>query len=333
MQDVEENGNILISIIIPTYNRAGFLERCVDSLLVQIQDDVQIIIVDDGSNDDTHEILSRYKNNEHITVAYRQHGGVSKARNHGLAIAAGKYVSFVDSDDYVGDGYISTLLDAAEAGSDMAVFDSRYKSDVKGIMQEDVVGIDVRGELPAQRMYPILLGQGLNSVSGKLFRNRILRKYEVRFDESMVISEDFMFVMDSLEHCETVNIYGKIPYYYDYNPNGTGKVKTQHLVDLIKSYNRMCRFIEEKHVILEEPIWNMQLVHSRILWHACSIVVGLCNSGNFLMEQSESLINSRLYQDVTAERYDKLKYEVMKKLMRGQHWRILCLLFKMKGIG
>lgn len=332
MQEFKGNGNLLLSIIIPTYNRARVLERCVDSLLVQIRNEVEIIIVDDGSNDNTREILCKYENNEYMTIAYIQHGGVSKARNYGLAIAAGKYVSFMDSDDYAGDGYISILLNAAEADSDMALFDCWYKSDAKGIVREEAVGIHVRGEQPAEKLYPVLLGQGLNSACGKLFKNRILRKHEIRFDESMVISEDFMFVLDNFRQCKTVNIGDKISYYYEYSPDGTGRVRAQHLVDLIKSYNRICRFTEEEHVIFEEPVWNLQLVRSRILGHACSIVVGLYNSGKFSKDQSEVLVNSTLYQDVTNEAYDNLKYQVMRGLMRGQHWQILSLLFKMKGI-
>ena len=85
-------------------------------------------------------------------------------------------------------------------------------------------------------------------------------------------------------------------------------------------------------IFFEEPVWNLQLVRSRILGHACSIVVGLYNSGKFSKDQSEVLVNSTLYQDVTNEAYDNLKYQVMRGLMRGQHWQILSLLFKMKGI-
>ena len=331
MQDFEKKWNLLLSIIIPVYNREGTLKRCVDSLLKQINDNVEIVLVDDGSDDNTHQILAEYENDKHITVAYREHGGVSRARNYGLSIAGGKYVTFVDSDDFVGAGYIRTLLEAAD-GSDLAAFDCWYKIDAKGTVTEEAKRIPVRGRQPAERMYPFLVGQGLNSACGKVFKNEIVRKYGVQFDESMKISEDFIFVMDYLEQCKTVNMCDKITYYYKHNPNGTWRVKPQHMEDLIKAYNKICRFIEIKKVTFEDPVWNLQLVHSRILRHVCSIIVGLHNSGDFTKAKSERLVNSRLYQDVTNEKYDKLKYKLMKELMKGQNWIFLCLVFRLKGI-
>lgn len=332
MQDFEGKRNIKVSIIIPVYNREGTLERCVDSLLRQITDEVEIILVDDGSNDNTYKILEEYRNDEYITIAYRKHGGVSSARNYGLAIAAGEYISFVDSDDFVGDGYIDILLEAAKDSSDLAAFDCWYRIDAKGKVWEDTTGIMLRGEQPAERMYPFLLAQVLNNVWGKLFKNVIVRKYEVQFDETMVISEDFMFVKDYLGWCKTVSIYDRIPYYYEHNPNGTCRVKPQYIRDWNKMYNAICGFMEKKQVILDDPIWNLQLVRSRFLRYECSIIVGLYNSGNFSKEEDERLMHSRLYQDVTGEKYAGFRYRLMKELIRRRHWRILSILFKIRRV-
>ena len=90
--------------------------------------------------------------------------------------------------------------------------------------------------------------------------------------------------------------------------------------------------MEIKHVIFEDSVWNLQLVYNRILRHLCSLIVGLYNGANFTEKESERLVDSRLYRDVTNEKYDKLKYRIMKELVRRQNWKVLSFVFRMKGI-
>ncbi len=88
-----------VSIIIPTFNRAGFICRAVDSVLKQSFEDLELIVVDDGSRDDTRRIISRY-NDKRLVYIYQENRGVSAARNTGLAAAKGRYVALLDSDDF-----------------------------------------------------------------------------------------------------------------------------------------------------------------------------------------------------------------------------------------
>ena len=156
-------GNFLnLSIVIPVYNGEKTLERCINSFLVQIKEDMEIILVDDGSTDRTRQILEKYRGNNQIVVRYKEHGGVSKARNEGINAALGRYISFADSDDFVGEGYIDTLLDAIKTDCDIVVFDSWYKIDMHGNVYDETMGIDIRGEYPSERMYPYLLEQKMN---------------------------------------------------------------------------------------------------------------------------------------------------------------------------
>ena len=87
----------LVSVVIPTFNRAHVLEKCIDSVLNQSYTNFEIILVDDGSTDNTKNVIARYK--DRITVIYQKNSGVSKARNVGVAKAKGKYIAFLDSDD------------------------------------------------------------------------------------------------------------------------------------------------------------------------------------------------------------------------------------------
>ena len=92
-----------VSVIVPVYNTENFLERCLNSLVNQTLNDMEIIVVNDGSTDASQEIIDRFANDfPNIIRAYRKkNGGLSSARNYGLDKATGEYIGFIDSDDYV----------------------------------------------------------------------------------------------------------------------------------------------------------------------------------------------------------------------------------------
>ena len=92
----------LVSVIIPAYNIERYISRCLDSIMAQTYNNLEIIVIDDGSKDQTAEILDDYqKRDSRIIVVHKENGGVSSARNNGLDIATGDYISFVDGDDLI----------------------------------------------------------------------------------------------------------------------------------------------------------------------------------------------------------------------------------------
>ncbi len=90
--------NPLISVIIPTYNRANFLGEAIESVLSQTYKNLEVIIIDDGSTDDTRQLIEKYTD-KRIIYLYQEHGGTSAARNKGIQEAKGEYIAFLDSDD------------------------------------------------------------------------------------------------------------------------------------------------------------------------------------------------------------------------------------------
>ena len=103
--------NELISVIVPVYNVEDYLCQCLDSILRQSYKNLQIILVDDGSTDQSGKICDEYgKKDKRIEIIHKANGGLSDARNVGLASATGKFIAFVDSDDYIADTLYETLL-------------------------------------------------------------------------------------------------------------------------------------------------------------------------------------------------------------------------------
>ena len=103
-----------ISVILPCYNVARFIERAMDSILMQDFDDYEIIIVNDGSPDNLLEVCEKWENMPNVTILTTPNQGVAQARNEGLNIAKGKYIYFMDPDDYLNQGLFSTIYKKAK---------------------------------------------------------------------------------------------------------------------------------------------------------------------------------------------------------------------------
>ncbi|MDN2453303.1 glycosyltransferase family 2 protein [Lactobacillus sp. UCMA15818] len=102
----------LISVIVPVYNVAPYLRHCIDSIINQTYQNIEIVFINDGSTDDSAEILTEYESKDsRIRVIHQKNGGLSNARNNGISNSKGSYITFIDSDDYVSKDYVSYLLD------------------------------------------------------------------------------------------------------------------------------------------------------------------------------------------------------------------------------
>ena len=102
--------NPLISVIVTTYNNEKYIKACLDSLLAQTFQDFEIVVIDDGSTDQTSKVLNQYSANSRLKIHHQPNAGVSAARNQGLKLSHGKFVCFVDSDDYVAKNYLEKLV-------------------------------------------------------------------------------------------------------------------------------------------------------------------------------------------------------------------------------
>ena len=187
----------LISVIIPVYNTAPYLPRCLDSVINNDYKNLEIICVNDGSTDSSSEILRGYeKNDSRIKVFDVKNGGVSRARNIGLDNALGEYIAFVDSDDWIHRQYFDILIDfAQEQNADIVSADyieTGGAVDDNNIEKASVqyLGFDGCGALKYK--------QNRFYVWGKLFSKEAIGN--IRFDKDMSFGEDNLFVLD---------VYGK----------------------------------------------------------------------------------------------------------------------------
>lgn len=194
----------LISIIIPIYNRQDFIEDCIQSVTAQSYQNFEIILIDDGSSDKTIEICTHLAENEsRIKLFTTEHGGVSAARNKGLAEAAGEYVFFLDSDDAIHYSLLETLVsgmknsDAAIAGTEVINISKNNWHKVKDKIKPNSDYGETSYQTHQESLQSIFSNRSPLSVIGGIMMRRDLIG-ETTFRTDLFIGEDFYFIYQNL---------------------------------------------------------------------------------------------------------------------------------------
>ena len=197
----------ILSIIVPVYNVADYLPRCMDSILSQSFADFEVLLVDDGSTDGSGDICDAYPNRDsRVRVFHKENGGVSSARNIGLEKSKGEWITFVDADDYLDDGYFDVPFnDSIDLFVRNWCFIGSVISDY--CPPETVVGRNYWPYLQenAHRdRYRIILGL--------FYKHRMVQ--DLRFDERFRLGEDTLFMMDYLASCHSLQVLDGACYRY-----------------------------------------------------------------------------------------------------------------------
>lgn len=209
----------LISIIMPVYNAAPFLEKTLDNILDQSFFDFEVLAINDGSTDNSLSILSSYaKTDKRLHVESIKNSGAGIARNRGLDIAKGDYICFIDSDDIPTVNYLDKLLAVLETeNSDLACV---KHSSFKGVPNPEELSNDtyILNRTEAQSM--LLLEKISAAPHCKIYKREIIG--DLRFP-SYSISEDLFFNYYYLKHCKRIAVNASICYNYRQNPQGLSK--------------------------------------------------------------------------------------------------------------
>lgn len=205
----------MISIIVPVYNGEKYIEKCILSIANQTYLNIQIIVVDDGSTDNTVKIVQKLmERDERIMYLYQTNKGVSAARNLALSKAEGEYIGFCDSDDWIeSDMYEVLMNNILYHGADISIVQYFLESEEKGIIapfgNDSVVEIyTAEDALKEMCKGCLLLGQLWN----KLFKASAIS--ETRFDESISICEDILFITELMPNVKKVVFENTCKYHY-----------------------------------------------------------------------------------------------------------------------
>lgn len=209
--------NMKVSIVVPVYNSEKYLEKCLDSIINQTYDDIEVILIDDGSSDRSLQICNSYaKNDERIIVNHQKNSGVSTARNNGIKLANGKYICFVDSDDIVHKDYIKKLVDNTNKNTLAICQIEKFNENINFSSEKDsIINLSKKDFIDLCRMFL------LNTPCCKLYNLDIIRKNNISFDKRVSLGEDLLFNLDYLDYIEKIVIIEQKLYYYRVGNTGT----------------------------------------------------------------------------------------------------------------
>jgi len=213
----------IVSIIIPTYQNAGALQRCLDALLRQTVEDIEIVVVDDGSSDNTPDVIRVYSEKDSRVVGLRQeNGGVSSARNKGLEKATGQWIAFVDSDDWTDEEYLSTLL-PKDKDTDFVVSGYTEHKNGRAIVHQPNIQDSHLLTESAGTIEKLEQAAYLNAPWAKLFSKAIIDRHRLSFQPQYCYGEDKLFVYNYLRHCSRIEVVCGTCYHYDVQPGGLSR--------------------------------------------------------------------------------------------------------------
>lgn len=248
---VSNSPNVLFSLIVPVFNAAQYIETCIDSILLQDEENFEIIVVDDGSTDSSLAVLEKYKNNDRVKVLSKVNGGVSSARNYGLDVAQGDYIGFIDADDFLPENALAVWRNFMQKDVCMAVGQSEgYTHDGKKI--PNLSASDSSRTLNCtEAINDILYFNPKYGVCDKIYRAEIIRANRLRFNENITNFEDLLFVITYLHlagNMKTV-FSEKIIYNYRYSLNSATRttLKEKHF-SFITSFVEMRKYLSGENI-------------------------------------------------------------------------------------
>lgn len=277
----------LISIIIPVYKVEIYLEKCIQSVINQTYENLQIILVDDGSPDNCGKICDEYAQKDHrIEVIHKSNGGLSDARNKGLEIAKGEYIGFVDSDDYIEADMYEVLYNLLKQyNADVSICNFYTVSQGKISIKNADNGINEYNRI--EILKEILLDKNIQSYAwNKLYKKELFDEIKYPIGKKY---EDIGTTFYLLEKCNKVVVTGKSEYYYINRQDSiVNNVTESTITDYIELIMQRYDYIEEN--IKELSSYNKDYL-KRILKTAEKDIKSLNEVGDYTKKKYEELYN------------------------------------------
>ncbi|MFR1827794.1 MAG: glycosyltransferase [Clostridium butyricum] len=323
-----------ITIIIPVYNGEKYIDRCLESILCQLDKDVEIIIVDDGSNDNSLKICEKYKR-DNISIIHQINQGVSVARNVGINKSIGEFIVFIDVDDYIYPNLIRTVKEVVFKDYDFVLFNyscDKYEydsSDYEIELEEKQIKQLINKFLGQEELFPKIKNH-LNAPWGKVYKREFLIDNNIKFIPGIKIGEDVVFNVNVFKYAQKAKYVDKKLYVYSYNDNVSSAVHKydENLLENDKKYYKHLK----NTIILDDEILSLfnSCIARGLIEYYHSKIFNKQNKKSNLEKYKESLtvIEEWPYSQV-VENYDdiimklKLKDKFLIFLTKKHYFNII----------
>lgn len=255
---------VKVSIILPVYNAEEHLQHCIDSILAQEYEDLELIAVDDGSKDSSGAMLDSYAaKDSRVKVIHKENGGVSSTRNRGLDEAQGEYIQFIDSDDWLPADSTKLLVRAMEDNDCDLVIGDFYRVVGENVSRKGSITLNKvltrqeyaswMMESPADYYYGVLWN--------KLYKRELINSFGLRMDPELSFCEDFVFNLEYILHCRGIFPL-QVPVYYYVRTEGSLVSQNLNLTRLIQSKTSIYEYYDQFfRTLLDEETYEHERMH------------------------------------------------------------------------
>lgn len=266
------NNNDLISIIIPVYNAEKYLKECIESIRNQTYKNLEIILIDDGSTDMSSIICDNYaKKDSRIKVIHEKNSGVSEARNRGIKEAKGKWISFIDSDDYIDLKFCEKMLSAVvqtKSQCVMCAYNKIYNDNTITILKQE--NIQLKGKEFLNKIFEVQSGFGFCHM--KLWDSKIIKNNAIYFDKNLKVAEDALFCIMISNYIKDIYFLNEALYNYRINSESAVRKFDQNYTEkYLKAMIKTKDYVEKN----EKEEKNI-MFYNYVVYHLLLIIVNYC---------------------------------------------------------
>jgi len=296
-----------VSIIIPFFNAEKTLSRCIESVVKQSYEQLEIVLINDGSTDRSEEICKSWKNkDQRIRIINKQNNGVSTARNYGIDYATGQFIQFVDADDYIDKQMTELLVEQMRHNEQYELVICGFQTNYYQKNSQFITPYVPHRSGPLTKL-TLLQHIGrlyketiLQSPCNKLYRTNIIKNYGIYFNENLQLGEDLLFNLAYIDVIHSVYLLKKPLYNYTIEQENT--LSTQFSSSYINEqrhlHHQLKNFLKKYHLYNDE---NKQLIKQTFTEHIIYGIAMICNPTNYLTakerkEKIRTIINQPFVQ-------------------------------------
>ena len=324
-----------VSVIVPIYNAEIYIKKCVDSIISQLFNNIEIILVNDGSTDKSGLICDEYaKKDIRIKVIHKNNEGVAMARNEGMKLATGKYFVFIDSDDYVENDYIEILYNAMVV-KDVDLVLSGYKKVAleNNKIIDEYVKLDrlMSTEQFLNHIHEYLEKMLIQGPCSKIFKRNIIEENNIKFPNNMSFGEDTIFVYSYIEKCKNIFNICHAPYNYLVHKNNSlsSKAIGNKLEIFIFINEKLMNLLSKYNAINEK---NKEYINSNICNQLIYLDEDFVSGENIdkLRRLNEVVNNNVVINSFINSKRTDFQYKIIKSLMLRKKIRYINLFYNVK---
>lgn len=328
----DEMINPKVSIIIPVYNVQTVLRKCIESVKVQTFVDIEIILVDDGSTDDSGELCDVYaKDDDRIKVIHQKNEGVSSARNTGIKCSKGDFVLFVDSDDYIDMHYVENMYMNRSNLTICGLEKRKENEEILSTLKYEWAKLTSKQEIDYVNL---MQNTDFFSPYCKLFDLHIIKSNNIMFPPNVHWGEDGIFVAEYIQYVETVNVLEYVGYYYvryEKENNLSTQIR-DNIIDTIV-FSRTC-CLKKMMFVSEEDYQKIKcFIYNNVKKNCAYFVCKLLESKTLSIKKKCELLNLFMKNSYVLETFqsDALLYpSIMRRCFRWKKAYQIILAYELK---